>query len=93
MGSRTKDAVAKAYVPPCSIIKVIHKDMPSELQERATEVIERCFGMTIIEGHIFSGIAAHIREEFDKEFDGPGWNCVIGSSFGSRVTFHVQTYM
>ncbi|KAJ3705107.1 hypothetical protein LUZ61_008812 [Rhynchospora tenuis] len=37
-------------------------------------------------------IARFIKKEFDKVY-GPGWQCVVGTSFGSFVTHHCGCFI
>lgn len=40
----------------------------------------------------FQDVAAYIKEEFDRRF-GTTWHCVVGKSFGSRVSYEMQHFM
>uniref|UniRef100_A0A1I8ABC1 Dynein light chain n=1 Tax=Steinernema glaseri TaxID=37863 RepID=A0A1I8ABC1_9BILA len=37
-------------------------------------------------------VAAHIKETFESRF-GPTWHCVVGKSFGSRVSYEQQHFI
>jgi len=77
-----------------SIVKVRSNDMTEEMQNVAREVIESACEKNIgPDGYLYSGIASIIRDEFDKEYNGPGWNCVIGSAFGACVTYETKNYL
>jgi hypothetical protein len=50
------------------------------------------FALTIASGDVHASIADFIRKKFDRDHD-PGWNCVVGRSFGAFVTHEIKTYM
>ncbi|KAK0399727.1 hypothetical protein QR680_003181 [Steinernema hermaphroditum] len=37
-------------------------------------------------------VAAHIKETIESRF-GPTWHCVVGKSFGSRVSYEQQHFI
>ncbi|XP_020160419.1 uncharacterized protein [Aegilops tauschii subsp. strangulata] len=58
-------------------------DMPAKMQLQATSAASRaldCFDVVDCRS-----IAAHIKKEFDT-IHGPGWQCVVGCSFGCYFT-------
>lgn len=40
----------------------------------------------------FQDIAAYIKDTFESRF-GPTWHCVVGRSFGSRVSYEMQHFI
>ena len=50
------------------------------------------FALTITSGDVHASIADFIRKKFDRDHD-PGWNCVVGRSFGAYVTHEIKTYI
>ncbi|VDM41244.1 unnamed protein product [Toxocara canis] len=42
--------------------------------------------------YFFQDVAAYIKEECERRF-GPTWHCVVGKSFGSRVSYEMQHFV
>ena len=59
---------------------------------RAIAVGKDAFQLNITQGKVYTKLALHIKETFDKEF-GKHWNCVVGRNFGSFVTHRLKTYI
>ncbi|KAM3351497.1 hypothetical protein ACQJBY_023460 [Aegilops geniculata] len=58
-------------------------DMPAKMQLQATSVASRALDrFDVLDCR---SIAAHIKKEFDT-IHGPGWQCVVGCSFGCYFT-------
>ncbi|BBM98024.1 dynein light chain LC8-type [Marchantia polymorpha subsp. ruderalis] len=58
-------------------------DMPAKMQAHAM----RCASEALDSFDVTDckDIACYIKKDFDKSY-GPGWQCVVGTSFGSYVT-------
>ncbi|XP_066315051.1 uncharacterized protein [Miscanthus floridulus] len=58
-------------------------DMPAKMQAQAMSAASRALDrFDVLDCR---SIAAHIKKEFDA-IHGPGWQCVVGSSFGCYFT-------
>ncbi|KAH7431463.1 hypothetical protein KP509_08G049300 [Ceratopteris richardii] len=58
-------------------------DMPVLMQKHAMRSASSALDLYDITD--CQAIAAFIKKEFDKSY-GPGWQCVVGTNFGSFVT-------
>lgn len=58
-------------------------DMPLKMQAQAMAAASRALDRFDVSD--CRNIAAHIKKEFDM-IHGPGWQCVVGSSFGCYFT-------
>ncbi|KAL6845190.1 hypothetical protein ACP4OV_024685 [Aristida adscensionis] len=58
-------------------------DMPARMQALATAAASGALDRFDVTD--YRSIAAHIKKEFDA-IHGPGWQCVVGSSFGCYFT-------
>ncbi|MCO5556433.1 hypothetical protein L7F22_014656 [Adiantum nelumboides] len=58
-------------------------DMPVAMQAHAMRVASRA--LDVLDVCDCQGLAAFLKKEFDKCY-GPGWQCVVGTNFGSFVT-------
>jgi len=75
-------------------VHIFAEDMTDESCAEAIKIAQDAFNLTISQGKVYSTIAANIRSNFDKNpSHGPGWNCVVGRSFGAFVTHEIKTYM
>jgi dynein light chain LC8-type len=74
-------------------VVIYSEDMTDAMRAFAIEITQAAFLMTVAKGHVYSSIAAKIRDEFDQAYNGIGWNCVVGKDFGSSVTHEIKTYM
>jgi dynein light chain LC8-type len=74
-------------------VVIYSEDMTDAMRAFAIEITQTAFLMTVAKGHVYSSIAAKIRDEFDQAYNGIGWNCVVGKDFGSSVTHEIKTYM
>ncbi|XP_057824615.1 uncharacterized protein LOC131036683 [Cryptomeria japonica] len=65
-------------------------DMPSKMQAHAF----RCARAECDNHHTFSSkhMAFTLKKEFDRAY-GPAWHCIVGTSFGSFVTFSVGGFL
>ncbi|KAJ8460760.1 hypothetical protein OPV22_033686 [Ensete ventricosum] len=63
-------------------------DMPLEMQMQATSSASEA--LDLFDALDCRNIAGHIKKEFDVVY-GPGWQCVVGSSFGCFFYFHLET--
>jgi len=91
--SSTREDMVPTTTPTIQQPLIYSEDMSDEMRSKAIEISQAAFQMTVAKGHVFSSIAAKIRDEFDKYYDGIGWNCVVGKAFGSSVTHEIKTYM
>uniref|UniRef100_A0A0M3HRP0 Dynein light chain n=2 Tax=Ascaris TaxID=6251 RepID=A0A0M3HRP0_ASCLU len=69
----------------------------AEIKETDMEpsMVEACIDITCEaqKRYIFDkDVAAYIKDEFERRF-GPTWHCVVGKSFGSRVSYEMQHFM
>ncbi|XP_006644740.1 dynein light chain LC6, flagellar outer arm [Oryza brachyantha] len=58
-------------------------DMPVKMQLQAMSAAYKALDR--FDALDFRSIAAHIKKEFDM-IHGPGWQCVVGASFGCYFT-------
>ncbi|OVA08006.1 Dynein light chain [Macleaya cordata] len=58
-------------------------DMLQTMQQDALRVAEKALDVFDVTDSI--DIASFIKKEFDKVY-GPGWQCIVGTNFGSFVT-------
>ncbi|GMI52558.1 hypothetical protein ScalyP_jg8831 [Parmales sp. scaly parma] len=72
---------------------IFAEDMTDDMCQEAIKISQDAFNLSISKGKVYSTIAANIRAGFDKSPNGPGWNCVVGRSFGAFVTHEIKTYM
>ena len=72
--------------------QIFAEDMSDEWSKDAIKVARDAFALTIASGDVHATIADHIRKKFDRDHE-PGWNCVVGRSFGAFVTHEIKTYM
>ena len=71
-------------------LKVIIKnsDMTEDMQQDAINIATKAFNAYSIE----RDIACCIKKEFDKKHN-PTWHCVVGSDFGSYVTYETNKFI
>ena len=60
---------------------ILNSDMADEMQSKAVKIAKKGIESCSKE----RDIAAYIKKEFDKSFDGP-WHCVVGRQFGSYLS-------
>ncbi|XP_078431835.1 dynein light chain 1, cytoplasmic-like [Wolffia australiana] len=63
--------------------RVEDTDMPRKMQAEAMNAASHALDLFDVAD--CKSLAAHIKKEFDKIY-GPGWQCVVGSSFGCFFT-------
>ncbi|KAK6175442.1 hypothetical protein SNE40_013905 [Patella caerulea] len=61
---------------------VIRSDMKVTMKQKALGSVRYAFRKFKTN----KGIATYIKKEFDKVYK-PNWHCVVGTDFGSQVTF------
>ncbi|KHN81484.1 putative dynein light chain 2, cytoplasmic [Toxocara canis] len=69
----------------------------AEVKETDMEpsMVEACIEITLTAQKHYSfdkDVAAYIKEECERRF-GPTWHCVVGKSFGSRVSYEMQHFV
>lgn len=85
------DGIASTTYP--SNVKMIHKDMPSEM-------VNYCISSATYklreyekgEYRYFKDVAKDIKSDLDKKFEG-SWHVIVGKSFGSFVTCEQNRYV
>ncbi|CAD5189695.1 uncharacterized protein LOC135679529 [Musa acuminata AAA Group] len=65
-------------------------DMPLEMQMQAMSSASEA--LDLFDALDCRNIAGHIKKEFDVVY-GPGWQCVVGSSFGCFFTHSLGTFI
>ncbi|XP_004512991.1 uncharacterized protein [Cicer arietinum] len=70
--------------------KVEETDMPLKMQIKAMSYAYHA--LDLYDVYDCKSIAAHIKKEFDKIY-GSGWQCVVGSNFGSFFSHTPGTFM
>ncbi|VDN03229.1 unnamed protein product [Thelazia callipaeda] len=75
-------------------IEVKETDMNSEMIQKSINIVQEAqqqFKLDKIK-IILEDIASYIKDEFERKF-GPTWHCVVGKSFGSRVSYEIQHFI
>ncbi|EFJ06175.1 hypothetical protein SELMODRAFT_227337 [Selaginella moellendorffii] len=65
-------------------------DMPEKMQARAMEWASEALDLYEVDD--CKEIARHIKKGFDGLY-GPGWQCIVGTSFGSFITHSCGTFI
>ncbi|KAJ7554431.1 hypothetical protein O6H91_06G140800 [Diphasiastrum complanatum] len=65
-------------------------DMPQKMQAHAMRCASRALDLHDVTD--CKEIARYIKKEFDESY-GPGWQCIVGTSFGSYVTHSCGTFI
>ncbi|KAK9149680.1 hypothetical protein Scep_008437 [Stephania cephalantha] len=71
-------------------VKVLAVDMPGYVQVHAFKCARRTFDS--LEKFSSKHMAYNIKKEFDRVY-GPAWHCIVGSSFGSFVTYSTGCFL
>ncbi|KAK9101956.1 hypothetical protein Sjap_019210 [Stephania japonica] len=71
-------------------VKVLAVDMPGYMQVHAFKCARRTFDS--LEKFSSKHMAYNIKKEFDRVY-GPAWHCIVGSSFGSFVTYSTGCFL
>ncbi|XP_074581142.1 uncharacterized protein LOC141837672 [Curcuma longa] len=65
-------------------------DMPQSMQKAALDAVGKALDLFDVTQS--TEIAYFIKKEFDKAY-GPGWQCIVGTDFGSFVTHHFGCFI
>ncbi|KAL5729533.1 hypothetical protein ACHQM5_002471 [Ranunculus cassubicifolius] len=71
-------------------VKVIAVDMPGYMQVHAFRCARRTYDTS--ENFSPKHMAYNIKKEFDQVY-GPAWHCIVGSGFGSYVTYATGCFL
>ncbi|PIA65582.1 hypothetical protein AQUCO_00100821v1 [Aquilegia coerulea] len=71
-------------------VKVLAVDMPGYMQVHAFRSARRAYDS--LEKFSSKHMAFNIKKEFDQIY-GPAWHCIVGSGFGSYVTYSTGCFL
>uniref|UniRef100_A0A914E774 Dynein light chain n=1 Tax=Acrobeloides nanus TaxID=290746 RepID=A0A914E774_9BILA len=69
-------------------VEVKETDMDPDLMAESIEIAKEAQKRYVED----KDIAAYIKDTFEQKF-GPTWHCVVGRSFGSRVSYETQHFI